>query len=170
MAESTKQRAAFEIYWRLGSERSIERTRQELLRRYGRAPVIRTLYSWSSQYQWQHRLARLEHEARVAEDEARVAAIKEMYERQAKAGLLLQQKGTEWLLSINGGVVDASTAVKAIFEGAKLERIARGQPGERQEIQGELETRLSLLEDPAFEALLRHVESGLEGGGQAATS
>lgn len=170
MAESTKQRAAFEIYWRLGSERSIERTREELLRRYGRARSIRTLYIWSSRYQWKHQIARLEYEARVAENEVRVAEIKEMYERQAKAGLLMQQKGTEWLLSIDRGLVDANAALKAIFDGAKLERIARGQPGERQEIQGELETRLSLLEDAAFEALLRLVEGGLEGGDQAAPS
>jgi hypothetical protein len=67
---------------------------------------------------------------------------------------------------IDGGLVDANTALKAIFDGAKLERIARGQPGERQEIEGEVETRLSLLEDPAFEALLRIVEGGLEGGGE----
>ena len=64
LAESTKQRAAFEIYWRLGSERSMEWTREVLLYRYGRAPSIRMLYGWSSRFYWQHRLARLD-EARA---------------------------------------------------------------------------------------------------------
>ena len=115
MAESTKQRAAFESTgaW-VRSVQSSERGRN-CCAGTGRAPVSRTLYGWSSRFQWQQRLARLEHEARVAEDEVRVAAIKEMYERQAKAGLLMQQKGTEWLLSIDGGLVDASTALKAIL-------------------------------------------------------
>jgi len=169
MAKSTKHSEAFDVYFRLGAVRSIERVREELVRRYGEAPVPRTLYSWSSRFQWQHRIARLEHEARVAEDEVRVAEVKEMHERQAKAGLLMQQKGTEWLLAI-AGVVDASTALKAIFDGAKLERIARGQPGERQEIQGEIESRLALLEDAAFEALLRLVEGDIQGGSQAESS
>jgi hypothetical protein len=82
----------------------------------------------------------------------------------------MQEKGLAWLLSVDGGLVDAATALKAIFEGAKLERIARGQPGERQEIQGEIETRLSLLEDAAFDALLQHVESLLERSSQEEAS
>src|SRR5687767_931196 len=132
MAESTKQREAFEVYWRLGSDRSLERLRLALVAQKGNAPSLRTLSEWSRRYLWQHRLARVEHEARIAEDEAKVAAIRDMYDRQAKAGLLLQQKGMEWLVGTDPEQATPDAAVRAIVEGAKLERAARGEPTERQ--------------------------------------
>ena len=55
MTETTRQREAFNLYWELGGERSIERLHAEL-RRSGRAPDLRTLYRWSSRFRWQQRL------------------------------------------------------------------------------------------------------------------
>jgi hypothetical protein len=167
MVESTRQRQAFEIYWRLGAQRSVERVAAELARSKGRAPALRTLYGWSSRHQWQHRLARLEHEAQVAEDEARVAAIKEMCERQGKAGLLLQQKGIEWLVAIEAEAVSPDAAVKAIVEGAKLERLARGEPSEQLEVKSEIDARLSLIGDSELEAIIRYGQGALDGASEA---
>jgi len=129
MVESTKQRQAFDLYWQLGPDRSIDQL-HKAMSAGGRAPNVRTLYAWSSRCHWQDRLADLEREARRAAAEARIRAMEEMYERQAQEGLLLQQKGAEWLMTLEEEI-SPEAAIRAIVEGAKLERQARGEPGER---------------------------------------
>lgn len=167
MAESTKHRVAFEAYWRLGPERSIERLHAALAEAGQQAPSLRTLYEWSARYQWQSRVARLEQEARVAEDEARIAAINEMQERQAKAGLFLQQKGMEWLVTMGEDAATPEAAVRAIVEGAKLERLARGEVTGRQEVTGDITTRLSEFSDEELDALIEHAAGLVGGAGEA---
>ncbi len=137
MPESTRHREAFDLYWRLGSGRSIERLRAQLLAT-GDPPTLRTLYEWSRLYHWQDRLVDLERQARVEADEARRKEIVEMYERQAKEGLLLQQKGAEWLASLEGREGTPEAAIRAIVEGARLERQARGEPSEHVRQEGEM--------------------------------
>jgi hypothetical protein len=166
MTESARQREAFEAYWRLGPERSIERLREAIKSTRGKAPSMRTLYEWSRQHQWQYRLARLEQEATAAEDEARKAAIREMAERHAKAGVLMQQKGAQWLLEITGDQVTAEAAIRAISEGTKLERLARGEVTDRQEVKSELETRLERFSDEQLEALARGAQRNLDRAGE----
>ena len=168
MAESSRQREAFEIYWRLGADRSIERLRVAMGTKKGKAPSLRTLYEWSRQHLWQHRLDHLEREAAEAEDEARKAAIREMTERQAKAGLLLQQRGMQWLVGLPDEQASAEAAVRAIVEGAKLERVARGEVTERQEVKGEVQARLERFSDEELEVLVRRAQRDLERIGEEA--
>lgn len=134
MPESTRQREAFDRYWALGAERSVE-TLHAVLRAEagpaGKGPGLRTLYAWSSRYRWQDRVQELERTATAAADEARLAALREMYERQAREGLLLQQKGTEWLRDVPGAEATPDAGIRALVEGAKLERLARGEPSDR---------------------------------------
>ena len=165
MAESTRHRRAFDAYVEMGSDRSIERLHQ-ILTKKGRAPSLRTLYEWSRRYHWQQRLADLERRARVAADEARIAEIRKMQGRQAKVGLLLQQKGTEWLTELEGERATADAAIRAITEGARLERLARGEPTERIS-QGETDSRLEELDDEELDRLIALEEGGVEGEGQA---
>ena len=68
MPENAKHRHAFDAYWMLGSERTIEQL-HAVLRGEGRAPSRRTLFEWSRTYRWQERLARIEEEAKRAEDD-----------------------------------------------------------------------------------------------------
>ena len=163
MAESTRHRQAFEVYWRLGAERSIERLRDALHAKYGRAPSLRTLYGWSSAYSWQFRISDLEREARAAEDAARIEEIREMAERQAKEGLFLQQKGMEWLVGMDPGLATPEAATRAIVEGAKLERISLGEPTDRQEVRNE-QGRLSDVSDEELAFLIRFAQGDLERG------
>ena len=167
MAETTKHRQAFDLYWRLGSQRSIEKLHSSLAERQGRSPSLRTLYEWSSRYHWLSRISRLEREAREAEDAARVAEIRDMQDRQAKAGLLLQQKGLEWLVALDVEDATPEAAVRAISEGAKLERLARGEATERQEMNGEITTRLAGIDDGELDALIELAQSFV--GGEAET-
>jgi len=162
MDETTRHREAFDLYWRLGAERSIERLRAELQTR-GRAPTVRTLYAWSSTYHWQDRIAQLEQDAKRAEDETRVQEVRNMIDRHAKEALLLQQKGAEWIAAINGGGATAEAAIRAIVEGTRMERLARGEPTERKEVQGELNVnaRLAALSDAELDHLIEHAHGAL---------
>ena len=125
MAESTRQRKAFEIYFSLGGHRSIERLRRRLHELHGKAPSLRSLYEWSSRYQWQNKIAGLEQEARDAFHDETALAFKEMYKRQAQAGIFLQQKGME-IVQASAEKATPEAGMRAIVEGAKLERMARG--------------------------------------------
>ena len=158
MPESTKHRHAFERYWRLGPERSIERL-HAAMEAEAKAPSLRTLYGWSSRYRWQDRVADLERRARAADDEARIQAIREMQERQAKEGLLLQQRGTQWLAQINDEQASPEAAIRAVVEGARLERLARGEATERTEIQNVPDPRLEQLNDQELDRLVELAES-----------
>jgi len=164
MPENAKHRHAFDAYWKLGSERTIEQL-HAVLRSEGKAPTRRTLFEWSRTYRWQERLARIEEEAKRAEDDVRVEALREMYERQAKEALLLQHRGAEWLAGITDDKVTADAAIRALVEGARLERLARGEPSERQEVQehGQEEARLAAITDAELDRLIEHTEGAVAG-------
>ena len=162
MRETARHRHAFDRYFRLGSDRTITQLRAALGAE-GDAPALRTLWEWSRQLQWQQRLVDLERQARDAEDAARVAAIREMHERQAKEGLLLQQKGTAWLTELSAAEASAEAAIRAVTEGAKLERLARGEATERTEHQGPSDPRLEELHDAELDRLIELAERPLAG-------
>ena len=168
MSETTKHRLAFEAYFRLGAQRSIERLRETLVERDDRAPALRTLFDWSRKYQWQARLARLEHEARIAEAEVLIAAIREMHERHAKAAVFMQEKGLDWLSSMGLDNATVDGAIKAIVEGAKLESLSRGEPTERREVTGEFEARFSEFSDDELETIVEFAHQALERADEAA--
>ena len=161
MRETTRHRDAFNAYVDMGSERTIEKLRTAL-QEQGRAPSVRTLYEWSRSFHWQYRLDDLERKARTADEEVRIKAIREMQERQAKAALLLQQKGAEWISRLED-VPSAEAAIRAIVEGAKLERLARGETTEKVEIEQTGDSRLKEMSDAELEKLIRIAEGHLGG-------
>ena len=165
MPENTRQREAFQAYWEMGAERSIEELQRVLARRYRRPPSLRTLYEWSRRNHWQTRLLSLEREAARADDEARVAALKEMAERHAQEGLLLQQKGAEWIAALGPTEASAEAGIRALVEGVKLERLARGEAIERYEQRPTELGPLEALNDEELEILLDHAERSLAGEG-----
>ena len=131
MSERTQHRRAFDLYLRIGAERSIVEL-QELIADdpaligMGRAPALRTLESWSSRFNWQDRIGEFELEAAVQDRDDQVQVIREMNERQAKEGVALQQKGVERLQTLPADKMTGADAVRSIVEGARLERMARG--------------------------------------------
>lgn len=164
MRETTRHRQAFELYWQLGAGRTIERLHAALSAN-GRASSQRTLYEWSRQFHWQDRLLRLEQDARRIDDEARLQALREMSERHTKEALLLQQRGAEWISQMDDAHVTADGAIRALVEGVRMERLARGEATEKREISGELEIRprLKELSDEQLDDLIDLVERGVEG-------
>ena len=175
MPEGARQEAAFDRYWGLGPERSIERLRGELAKDEDgqrSVPSVRTLYEWSRRYRWQDRIARLERQAREAADEARVEVLREMYDRQAREALLLQQRGTEWLAEFAAGQASPEAAIRAIVEGAKLERLARGEPSDRtaQEGANDVQQQLARFTDEELELLVQQAECLVDGAGEEESS
>ena len=160
MSETTRHRQAFERYWRLGATRSIERLRAALASE-GSAPTVRTLYEWSRRYRWQDRIVQQERAAREADDEARIAAVREMQTRHAREALLLQQKGTEWLMGLEPGMATADAAIRAIGEGIRLERLVQGEPTERTEVSGR--TGLEAITDEQLAQLTELMDRGVDG-------
>lgn len=163
MPESTRHREAFDRYYRLGPHRSLALLADALRASDADAPSLRSLEEWSSRYQWQDRITDIERHAREAENEARIAEIREMQERHAKEGLLLQQRGAEWLTGLAAEAVSAEAAIRALVEGVKLERLARGDVTERTEVQQGGDPRLERLTDDEFAQLLRMATGSVEG-------
>jgi len=163
--ETTRHREAFNAYVDMGSERTIEKLRTRL-QTLGRAPTLRTLFEWSRSFHWQYRMDDLERKARATEEDAQIKAIREMRDRQAKEALLLQQKGTEWIAGLDD-TPSAEAAIRAIVEGAKLERLARGETTEKIQIEETGDSRLMELSDDHLEELIRLAGKVMEGEGQA---
>ncbi len=168
MPESTRHRRAFDRYFRLGSQRSLALLHEVLKTETGKAPAQRTLEEWSQRYQWQDRIAETERLAREADDEERIAAVREMQERQAREALLLQQKGAKWITTVDDAGVSAEAAIRAIVEGARLERLVRGEVTERTEIQGG-DPGLGRFTDEELERLAIRLEADV-GGVESETS
>jgi hypothetical protein len=57
----------------------------------------------------------------------------------------------------------AEAAIRAIVEGARLERLARGEPTERQEVSGDvqIDAKLAALTDEELDRLIEYAEGAL---------
>ncbi len=130
MGNSTRRREAFDLYYETGRDRTLEKLHQ-LLRERGWRVSLRTIFEWSRRDHWQERIADFDRQARVAADAARLDELRQMYERQAQEGILLQQRGAEALSRLDPEELPPDDGIRAIVEGARLERIARGEPTDR---------------------------------------
>ncbi len=135
MKEMTRHRLAFDLYVRMGADRSLEALHEALmddpsLIGLRRAPSRSTLEAWSSAFHWQDRLLDLERQATEHDREQQLRTLQEMAERHAREGLALQQKGVERLQSLPAEQLSPADAVRALIEGVRLERLARGEPTE----------------------------------------
>ncbi len=143
MKETTRHRLAFDLYMRLGADRSLEALHETLLddpSRIGlrRGPSRSTVEAWSSAFHWQDRVLDLERRAAEQDQEEHVKALREMSERHAKEGLALQQKAVDRLRTLPPEDLSASDAIRALIEGVRLELLARGEPTERVAQKGEI--------------------------------
>ena len=163
MSESTRHRRAFERYFRLGPDRSLTLLHEALAAEGGRVPALRTLEEWSRTYHWSDRIADVERRARDAEDEARITAIREMEERHTKEALLLQQRGSQWLAAFDSDDASPDAAIRAIAEGVRIERLARGEPTERTETSDAADPRLERISDDDLDRLINAAGLALEG-------
>ncbi|MGD9713363.1 MAG: hypothetical protein AB7V46_15025 [Thermomicrobiales bacterium] len=140
MRETTRHRLAFAAYVDMGPSRTLEALQARIKANpvafgLARAPGLRSLYRWSSELHWQDRLDDLEREARRQDAESYIRSLKEMNERQAREGLVLQQKAVQRIQALADDELTGSEAIRALVEGARLERLARGEVTDRSQIE-----------------------------------
>ncbi len=143
MKERTRHRLVFDLYVRHGAQRSLEDLHAALRDDpaqigLSRPPGRRTLEEWSAAFHWQDRIADLERQAAEQDHDDQLKALREMTERHIKEGLALQQKGVERLQTLPPQDLTASDAVRALVEGVRLERSARGVPTDYVRQEGEM--------------------------------
>ncbi len=174
MAASARQEAAFHVYIELGAHRSLKDLHSELRADPSRAglkrvPSLRTLESWSSAFGWQERVLDVERKAREASEQQLAEWIQQHRERLRQEGLLLQQKGVEWIKEKVDEEVSAHAAIRAIDAGFKLEALALGQVTARIAIEEEDERLKGLTDDELGELIQQvrtHRAKGSEGTGE----
>jgi hypothetical protein len=168
MTTSSRQERAFDLYLKIGPDRSLT----ELVRliradpgRAGlrRAPTLRTLESWSTRYGWQKRIAELERKEREEAERQHLEWVQQHRERLRQEGLLLQQRGVQWLQEKTAREVSASEAVRAIDTGFKLEALSLGEATERITVEEEQDERLQQLSDEQLELIIRYARQAVSG-------
>jgi len=167
---SSRQERAFALYLALGPERSLASLVGVLRVDPGRAglrraPSLRTLEDWSARYRWQQRLADVERRAREDAERQHLEWVKQHRERLRQEGLLLQQRGIEWLKDKRTNDVTAHEAIRAIDAGFKLEALALGEATERISMEVDDE-RIQRLTDEELELLIRHARQAQRGGAE----
>ncbi len=134
-----------------------------------RPPSRSTLDAWSSSFHWQDRLLDLERDAAEQERRGQLKALRDMNERHAKEGVALQQKAIERLKRFPAEDLSAADAVRALVEGVRLERLARGAPTdhvrqEGEELYGHIDLRNFNNEE--LRRLVELAERGAAGAGE----
>ena len=168
MSASSRQERAFGVYLALGPERSLSGLAAALRADPGRAglrrtPSLRTLESWSVKYRWQQRIADVDRRTREEAERRHVEWVSQHRERLRQEGLLLQQRGIEWLKDKRTNDVTAHEAIRAIDAGFKLEALALGEATERISMEVDDE-RIQRLTDEELELLIRHARQAQSGG------
>ena len=158
--ESTKGYNAFCKYRDMSPDvRSYDKVREALGKKAG---YIRQLEYWASSYNWVQRATQYDDYCDAQSLAAVELARKEMAERKAKVGMLLQSKGIEKMQNVTEVNITTGEAIRSIEIGTRIERTARGEPSEIQksEHSGTVQVDVTDISD---EDLLRIAQGG--GGG-----
>ena len=159
--ESNKGYHAFCVYRDMSPNiRSYDKVREALGRTTG---YTRQIEHWASLYKWVLRAGQYDDHNDKAQLEAVETARKEMAERQAKVGVLLQSKGIEKMQAVQPGDISAREAITSIVEGTRIERIARGEPSEIQKSEHSGSVNLTARE-LSDEELMKIIQQGGSGG------
>lgn len=136
--ETKKAFEAFTIYRDLGPERSIRKVSERLRKSEA------LLYRWSAQYEWVDRAKDYDAEMDRLALLQEVKDRKAMNKRQAGQAKILQGKALEALKNIKPEELDIKDIIKMFVEGAKVERLARGESTENAEVKhsGEVKERI----------------------------
>ena len=118
--------ACFVAWYKAGCPNSIQATLKILPRNEtGRQPNARTIYFWKDEFGWSTRADLLNARAANELETELVEQRKEMLRRHAKEGQDLQELGMKFFTK-DGALENDSTALRAVLEGALLERTSLG--------------------------------------------
>ena len=155
------------VYLGLGPDRSLVELAGVLRTDPGRAdlrraPSLRTLEDWSVRFGWQNRISGIDRRAREDAECQQMEWVQQHRERLRQEGLLLQQRGVEWLKDKEPDDVKAPDAIRAIDTGFKLEALALGEATQRIAMEDDDE-RLQRLSDEELELIIRHAREAQRG-------
>jgi len=172
MSASSRRERAFSAYVALGPNRTLRSLRDALAADASKAglkrpPSLRSLEEWSTRFGWQDRILELERKSREETERQHLDWIQQHRERLRQEGLLLQQKGLEWIKGKADGDVSAGEAIRAVDAGFRLEALALGEATARIAIDEEDE-RLKGLTDDELRLLIREVRTHASAGGATA--
>lgn len=133
--ETSRARRAKLDYYDLGPNRSLDALVDLYRTRHIQGIQVpsrhrNTLGIWSSEHRWLDYVAQRDREEEMARRQAKVEEIKEMGRRHVQLALALQGKAAERLREIPSGEMTWPQVLAAVVEGAKLERLTRGEPTE----------------------------------------
>ncbi len=117
--ESAKAYEAFDLYLKMGAERSCQKVAQQL----SKSDTI--IKRWSSAWSWQQRVRDYDTELARAKFAEEKKGIREMQERQIQLSVLLQKKAFDALKELDSSVLTPQEILRFISEGAKLETMNR---------------------------------------------
>ncbi len=165
MGASSRQEQAFAVYLEMGPGRSLVALARQLRTERGReqAPSLRTLEGWSGRFRWQERIGEIERKAREEVERQQVEWVKQHRDRLRQEGLLLQQRGIEWLKGKDADEVKAHEAIRAIDTGFKLEALALGEATEHIAMEVDDE-RLERFSDEELELLISQARDAQRSG------
>lgn len=169
MAASARQERAFDLYLKLGPDRSLAELARLLRSDPGRAslrraPSLRTLENWSTRHGWQKRVAEVERKEREEAERQHLEWVRQHRERLRQEGLLLQQRGLEWLKEKGTSDVSAHEAIRAIDTGFKLEALSLGETTQRIALEEDEDDRLEQLSDEDIDVLIRQARAAQSSG------
>lgn len=151
--ESAQAYEAFDLYLKMGTERSCRKVAQELSKS---DTIIRR---WSSAWSWQKRVR--DHDTELARIEFAEAqkAVKKMRERQIQTAMLLQKKAVKALDKLKAETLTPQEILRFISEGAKLETANRAAEAQ-QVAEAAGEGQAASLADTIIAAYQRRKEAG----------
>lgn len=122
--EGAKPWEAFVIYRDLGTERTLQKVSKQLKK------SMAMIGRWSSDWNWRERAAAWDGEQDKLARADQVKEIAEMRRLQAARGAKMQEKAMEALEQMEIEKLSPADVVRLMAEGAKLERLGRGDVGE----------------------------------------
>lgn len=122
--EGTKPWEAFVIYRDMGTDRALRKVAKQLQK------SITMIGRWSSDWKWQERVAAWDAEQDKLARADQVKEIAKMRKLQAQRGAKMQEKAMAALEQMEIEELSAADVVRLMTEGAKLERLGRGDVGE----------------------------------------
>jgi len=131
--ESPRALAAFDAYCELGPDRSLAK----LADKWGKnKSYVNQLQRWSSQYSWQARVKKFDHDQALARQKRRARQLDDMLDRQAQQGERATQLALETIEKLQRyDELQGQQAVTLFKAGADVEYRARGG-AERVELTG----------------------------------
>lgn len=129
------------LYHAMGTSRSLERL-QRYVSGIGLRTSLKTLKTYSAQYDWQARIRELDDAQAESQQAEHIQLVSEMNNNQARLGAALQNVSVQGLrhISQNPAALSPRDTGYLAEVGSRLERLARGEATTRQAVAHEMLT------------------------------